>query len=159
MSPPDSAAVSAEAARPDTGTYRMLHAMLNVPDIEKSIRFYTEVMGLVVLRKWKNQDSRATLAFLGYAHDPHGMQLELVERWDRTEPYIVGDGYGHIGILVPDMEAAFAYYRTIGVKITRGPIKNVSALLGFIEDPDGYPIELIQFLDKTPDFMAGKPKA
>jgi lactoylglutathione lyase len=159
MSPPDAVAPSSLAAKPDTGRYRLLHAMLNVRDIERSIRFYTEVMGFSVLRRWKNEETRATLAFLGYAHDPSGMQLELVERWDRTEPYTVGDGYGHIGILVPDMQAAFAYYRSLGVTIAREPVRNVSALLGFIEDPDGYPIELIQFLEKTPDFMVAQTKA
>ena len=124
---------------------RILHTMLRVGDLEKSIAFYTEVLGMRLLRRKDFPDGRFTLAFVGYGEESDGAVLELTHNWD-TPSYELGTGYGHIAIAVPDAAAACAAIRGRGGKVVReaGPMKHGTTVIAFVEDPDGYRIELIQ---------------
>lgn len=124
---------------------RILHTMLRVGDLEKSIAFYTEVLGMRLLRQKDYPEGRFTLAFVGYQEEAEGAALELTHNWDTTS-YDIGNGYGHIAIEVDDVYAACEKIRTRGGKITRepGPMKHSTTVLAFVEDPDGYKIELLE---------------
>lgn len=124
---------------------RILHTMLRVGDLEKSIAFYTEVLGMRLLRQKDYPEGRFTLAFVGYQEEAEGAALELTHNWDTTS-YEIGNGYGHIAIEVDDVYAACEKIRTRGGKITRepGPMKHSTTVLAFVEDPDGYKIELLE---------------
>lgn len=124
---------------------RILHTMLRVGDLEKSIVFYTEVLGMRLLRQKDYPEGRFTLAFVGYQEEAEGAALELTHNWDTTS-YDIGNGYGHIAIEVDDVYAACEKIRTRGGKITRepGPMKHSTTVLAFVEDPDGYKIELLE---------------
>jgi lactoylglutathione lyase len=124
---------------------RILHTMLRVGDLGKSIAFYTEVLGMRLLRRKDFPDGRFTLAFVGYGEESDGAVLELTHNWD-TPSYEPGTGYGHIAIAVPDAAAACAAIRGRGGKVVRdaGPMKHGTTVIAFVEDPDGYKIELIQ---------------
>ncbi|HRQ80636.1 MAG TPA: lactoylglutathione lyase [Azospirillaceae bacterium] len=126
--------------------YRLLHTMLRVFDLEKSIRFYTELLGMRLLRRTDYEGGRFTLAFIGYGAESETAVIELTHNWDQAEPYTIGSGYGHIAIGVPDAYAACDGLRAAGAKITRepGPMKHGSTVIAFVEDPDGYKVELIQ---------------
>lgn len=129
-----------------TQGYRLLHTMLRVFDLEKSIGFYTGLLGMRLLRRTDYEGGRFTLAFVGYGEESETAVLELTHNWDQAEPYVVGTGYGHVALGVPDIYAACESLRAAGARITRepGPMKHGTTVIAFIEDPDGYKVELIQ---------------
>jgi lactoylglutathione lyase len=124
---------------------RILHTMPRVGNLEKSLAFYTGVLGMKELRRKDYPDGRFTLAFVGYQDEASGSVLELTHNWD-TERYDLGSGYGHIAIEVEDAYRACEDVKTRGGKIVReaGPMKHGLTVIAFVEDPDGYKIELIQ---------------
>lgn len=124
---------------------RILHAMLRVGHLDKSLAFYTQVLGMKLLRQKDYPDGRFTLAFVGYQDEANGTVLELTHNWD-TSHYNLGEGFGHIAIEVDDAYAACEEIRKRGGKITReaGPMKHGATVIAFVEDPDGYKIEFIQ---------------
>lgn len=124
---------------------RILHTMLRVGNLEKSLAFYTNVLGMKELRRKDYPDGRFTLAFVGYQDEASGTVLELTHNWD-TEKYDLGSGYGHIAIEVEDAYRACEDVRMRGGKVVReaGPMKHGSTVIAFVEDPDGYKIEFIQ---------------
>lgn len=124
---------------------RILHTMLRVGDLAQSIAFYTEVLGMQLLRQHDYPEGRFTLAFLGYGDEASHTVLELTHNWD-TSSYDLGTGYGHIALAVPDAAAACAEIRARGGRVVReaGPMKHGSTVIAFVEDPDGYKIELIE---------------
>ncbi len=123
---------------------RVLHTMLRVGDLDRSIAFYTEVLGMRLLRRKDYPEGRFTLAFVSYQDESEGAAIELTHNWD-TKQYDLGNGYGHIALAVDDVYAACDRIREKGGKITRepGPMKHGSTILAFVEDPDGYKIELL----------------
>lgn len=123
---------------------RILHTMLRVGDLERSIGFYTEVLGMKLLRSKEYPDGKFTLAFVGYGDESSHAVIELTYNWD-TDKYDLGDGYGHIAIEVDDVYKAAEAIRERGGKIIRepGPMNAGTTVIAFVEDPDGYPIELI----------------
>ncbi|MFT0213727.1 lactoylglutathione lyase [Pseudomonas sp. F1_0610] len=123
---------------------RLLHTMLRVGDLEKSIHFYTDVLGMQLLRRKDYPEGRFTLAFVGFDTEDKTAVIELTHNWDTTE-YELGTAYGHIAIEVPDVYAACETIRKNGGKITReaGPMMHGNSILAFVEDPDGYKIELL----------------
>ena len=124
---------------------RMLHTMLRVGDLERSLAFYTGPLGMKLLRRRDFPGGRFTLAFVGYGDESDHTVLELTHNWD-TKSYDLGTGYGHVALGVPDVYATCARLREQGVKVTRepGPMKHGTTVIAFIEDPDGYKVELIQ---------------
>ena len=124
---------------------RMLHTMLRVGDLERSLAFYTGPLGMKLLRKHDFPGGRFTLAFVGYGDESETAVLELTHNWD-TSRYEIGTGYGHVALGVDDIYATCARMREDGVKITRepGPMQHGTTVIAFVEDPDGYKIELIQ---------------
>ncbi len=123
---------------------RILHTMLRVGDLERSIQFYTEVFDMQLLRRKDYPDGKFTLAFVGYGSEAENTVIELTHNWD-TESYDLGTGYGHIALEVEDVYEATDRIRQRGGKITReaGPMNAGTTIISFVEDPDGYPIELI----------------
>jgi len=119
--------------------------MLRVGDLQRSIDFYTKVLGMRLLRRKDYPDGKFTLAFVGYQDEQDGAVIELTHNWD-TDKYDLGNGYGHIAIEVDDAYAACERVRQLGGKVTReaGPMKHGSTVIAFVEDPDGYKIEFIQ---------------
>ncbi len=126
--------------------FRLLHTMLRVRDLDKSLDFYTRLLGMKLLRKKDYPSGEFTLAFVGYGDEDTTAVVELTHNWGRTEPYDLGDGYGHLAIGVPDIYATCSALEKEGVKIPRppGPMKHGGSVIAFIEDPDGYKIELIE---------------
>jgi len=124
---------------------QLLHTMIRVNDLDESLRFYCDRLGMTLLRKQDYPGGRFTLAFVGYGDEDTHSVLELTYNWD-THQYDVGTGFGHLAIGVPDIYAACAQLRANGVKVVRepGPMKHGNTLIAFIEDPNGYRIELIQ---------------
>ena len=123
---------------------RLLHTMLRVGDLDKSIAFYTEVLGMTLLRRKDYPDGRFTLAFVGYGNEAENSVLELTHNWD-TPSYDLGNGYGHIAIEVNDVYKACEQIKAAGGKVVceAGPMMHGSSILAFVEDPDGYKIELL----------------
>lgn len=123
---------------------RLLHTMLRVGDMERSIRFYTELLGMELLRKKDFPGGKFTLAFLGYGDETENTVLELTHNWD-TDSYQMGDAYGHIAIGVEDVYKTCDVIKEKGGKVVReaGPMLHGTTVLAFIEDPDGYKVELI----------------
>lgn len=123
---------------------RLLHTMLRVGDLDKSITFYTNILGMKLLRRKDYPEGKFTLAFVGYGDEKDTSVIELTYNWD-TDHYDLGNGYGHIAIEVDDVYKACDTIRTHGGKITRepGPMKHGTSILAFVEDPDGYKIELL----------------
>lgn len=124
---------------------RILHTMIRVGDLEKSLQFYTEVLGMQLLRRQDYPDGRFTLAFVGYGPESEGAVIELTHNWD-TPSYDIGTGFGHVALAVPDAYAACAEIKKRGGVVVReaGPMKHGSTVIAFVQDPDGYKIELIQ---------------
>ena len=124
---------------------RMLHTMLRVGDLDQSIAFYTEVLGMQLLRRKDYPTGRFTLAFLGYGPESEQTVLELTHNWD-TNSYDLGDAYGHIALGVEDIRSTCAAIAGKGGRVVRepGPMKHGSTVIAFIEDPDGYKVELIE---------------
>ena len=124
---------------------RLLHTMLRVGDLEKSVAFYTDVLGMQLLRRKDYPSGRFTLAFLGYGDEKEHTLLELTHNWD-TDRYDLGDGYGHIALGVQDIQATCAGIADRGGRLVRepGPMKHGSTVIAFLEDPDGYKVELIE---------------
>jgi lactoylglutathione lyase len=124
---------------------RILHTMLRVGNLEKSIAFYTEVLGMEMLRRRDYPDGKFTLAFVGYQDEEDGPLLELTHNWG-VERYDLGGGYGHIAIEVDDAYRSCEDVKRRGGKVTReaGPMKHGVTVIAFVEDPDGYKIEFIQ---------------
>ena len=124
---------------------RILHTMLRVGELERSLRFYTEILGMRLLRRHDYPEGRFTLAFVGYGPESEGAVLELTHNWD-TASYELGTGFGHIALEVPDAYAACAAIKARGGKVVReaGPMKHGTTVIAFVEDPDGYKVELIQ---------------
>jgi lactoylglutathione lyase len=131
---------------------RLLHTMLRVTNLDKSIAFYTHVLGMRLLRQQDYPEGRFTLAFVGYSDEASGAVLELTHNWDTTA-YQLGNAYGHIAIGVPDVYAAADAIKQAGGKIVReaGPMQNSTTVLAFAEDPDGYKIELLSLDHATHD--------
>lgn len=124
---------------------RLLHTMLRVGNLERSLTFYTEVLGMRLLRRREYPDGKFTLAFVGFGPESEQAAIELTWNWD-TEKYELGTGFGHIAIEVPDAYAACAEIKKRGGVVTReaGPMKHGTTVIAFAQDPDGYKIELIQ---------------
>ena len=124
---------------------RVLHTMLRVGDLERSIRFYTEVLGMRLLRQHDYPDGKFTLAFVGYGQESEQAVIELTYNYG-VDRYEIGDGFGHVALEVDDAAAACAGIRQRGGKVVReaGPMKHGTTIIAFVEDPDGYRIELIQ---------------
>jgi lactoylglutathione lyase len=123
---------------------RILHTMLRVGDLQKSIDFYQNVLGMKLLRQKDYPKGEFTLAFLGYGPEEEETVLELTYNWDQSE-YDLGDGYGHIAIEVPNVYEAAENVKKAGGKVVReaGPMNAGNTIIAFVEDPDGYQIEFI----------------
>jgi len=124
---------------------RILHTMLRVGDLEQSLAFYTEILGMRLLRRTDYPEGKFTLAFVGFTDEKEGAVIELTHNWG-VDRYELGTAFGHIAIAVPDAAAACAAIRARGGKVVReaGPMKGGSTVIAFVEDPDGYKIELIE---------------
>jgi lactoylglutathione lyase len=124
---------------------RILHTMLRVGNLDRSLAFYTEVLGMRLLRRQDYPDGKFTLAFVGFQDESDGAALELTYNWD-TDHYTIGTGYGHVAIEVEDAYRACEEIRRRGGVVTReaGPMKHGTTVIAFVEDPDGYKVELIQ---------------
>lgn len=124
---------------------RILHTMIRVANLETSLAFYTEVLGMQLLRRQDYPEGRFTLAFVGYGPESAGAVIELTHNWD-TAAYDLGNGFGHIALAVPDAYAACADIKARGGVVVReaGPMKHGGSVIAFVQDPDGYKIELIQ---------------
>ena len=125
--------------------FRLLHTMIRVLDLDKSIDFYTRHLGMKLLRRTDNEGGRFTLAFVGYGDEDNTAVVELTHNWDQVKAYEKGDGFGHLAIAVPDADAVCKTMELEGVKVPRpaGPMKGGSRIIAFVEDPDGYKIELL----------------
>ena len=123
---------------------RLLHTMLRVGDLDRSIQFYSDILGMKLLRKKDYPDGKFTLAFIGYGDEKDNTVIELTYNWG-VDKYEVGSGYGHIAIEVDDVYKAADAIQQRGGKILRpaGPMNAGTTIIAFVEDPDGYPIELI----------------
>jgi len=123
---------------------RLLHTMLRVGDLERSIKFYTEILGMRLLRQKDYPDGKFTLAFLGYGDEKDTTAIELTYNWE-TDQYDLGDGFGHLAIEVDDVYKAAEDIRAAGGKIIRepGPMNAGTTIIAFVADPDGYQIELL----------------
>jgi lactoylglutathione lyase len=132
----------------DAAQFRFLHTMLRVLDLDKSIEFYTRHLGMKLLRKTDFPKGEFTLAFLGYGDEQDNTVIELTHNWGQTEAYEHGSAFGHLAVAVPDIYKTCEELEAAGVAIPRppGPMKfgGTSRAMAFIEDPDGYKIELIQ---------------
>jgi lactoylglutathione lyase len=124
---------------------RLLHTMLRVSDLEASLRFYCEVLGMKLIRKQDFPDGKFTLAFVGYGAEADNTVIELTHNWD-TSAYTIGDAYGHIAIGVDDIYATCEQISAKGGKVVRAPgaMKHGTTVIAFVEDPTGYKVELIQ---------------
>ncbi len=120
-----------------------LHTMLRVRDLERSVAFYTGPLGMKELRRREVPAGKYTLVFVGYGD---GAEIELTHNWEQEEPYEVGSGFGHLAVGMPDIAAACDRVRAAGARVTRepGPVKHGTTVIAFVEDPDGYKVELIQ---------------
>ena len=129
---------------------KMLHTMIRVGNLDRSLAFYTELLGMRLLRKKDYPEGRFTLAFVGYGDEADHTVLELTHNWD-THAYDLGNAFGHVALGVEDIYAACDELRRQGAKIVRepGPMKHGGSEIAFIEDPDGYKIELIQLRGRT----------
>jgi lactoylglutathione lyase len=125
---------------------RMLHTMIRIRDLDRSVGFYTGPLGMKELRRNEVPGGRYTLAFVGYGDEKSQAVVELTYNWDQEQPYDIGSGFGHLAVGLPDIKAACESVRAAGGKVTRepGPVKFGTTVIAFVEDPDGYKIELIE---------------
>ena len=130
---------------PDT-SYRMLHTMIRVMDLDKSLAFYTGPMGMKMLRKRDVPEGKYSLAFVGYGEEKDHAVVELTHNWGQEKPYELGTGFGHLAVGVPDVYKVCDEVTKAGGRVTRapGPVKFGTTVIAFVEDPDGYKIELIE---------------
>ncbi|MCF3934732.1 lactoylglutathione lyase [Acuticoccus sp. M5D2P5] len=135
----------------DGSNFQLMHTMLRVKDLDKSIDFYTRLLGMTLLRRDDFPGGQFTLAFLGYGPEKDTAVLELTYNWDNDDGYEIGTGYGHIAIGVRDIYAVCKGLEAAGANIPRqpGPMKHGKTHIAFIEDPDGYKVELIDLDTKT----------
>ncbi len=145
------------ATRQTKPSFKIDHAMIRVRDLDKSLDFYTRILGMKILRKTDYPEGRFTNTFVGYQSEGQGAALELTHNWDQREPYDRGNAWGHIALTVADVYAASAYLKSEGVRFTKepAPMKHGQRVLAFIQDPDGYPIELVAPISGEP--VSGKP--
>lgn len=129
---------------------KLLHTMLRVGDLDRSIAFYCDILGMKLLRRKDYPDGKFTLAFVGYGDEQNNAVIELTHNWD-TKAYDLGNGFGHVALGVENIYTACDAIKNLGGKVTRepGPMKHGSTEIAFVEDPDGYKIELIQLKDRT----------
>jgi len=137
-------AAAAEAGA--TAGFRLLHTMIRVQDLEKSLDFYTRLLGMRLIRRKDYPSGEFTLAFVGYGDEKDSTVIELTYNWGQKEPYQLGTGFGHFAIGVPDIRGTCERLAAEGVRIPRppGPMKHGGSVIAFIEDPDGYKIELVE---------------
>ncbi|MGH7119385.1 MAG: lactoylglutathione lyase [Acetobacteraceae bacterium] len=130
----------------NTSNFRYLHTMIRVKNLDRSVHFYTHLLGMKELRRSEVPDGKYTLSFVGYGEEQANTVLELTYNWGKDQGYDPGTGFGHLALGVPDVAGTCAALRKEGVKITRepGPVKFGNTVIAFIEDPDGYKIELVQ---------------
>ena len=130
----------------DASKFRMLHTMIRVFDMDKSIDFYTRLLGMKLLRRKDYPTGEFTLAFVGYGDEKEHCAVELTYNWDQEKPYELGTGFGHLAVGVPDVYGVCDQVTKAGGKVTRapGPVKFGTTVIAFVEDPDGYKIELIE---------------
>lgn len=142
----DPAPAAAQPLADGMAPTRLLHTMLRVKDLEKSLDYYTRLLGMSELRRMEFPGGRFTLAFVGYGDEDANAVLELTHNWDQDESYDLGNGYGHIALAAPRIYETCAAIEAAGFPIPRppGPMKHGSRVIAFVEDPDGYKIELIQ---------------
>ena len=131
---------------PDADKFRFLHTMIRVRDLDASLNFYTNLLGMKLLRKRDYPSGKFTLAFVGYGDETSNTVIELTHNWEQAEPYSLGSDFGHLAVGVPDVYKACERLGAAGVKIPRpaGPMAHGGSVIAFIEDPDGYRIELIE---------------
>ena len=138
----------AETSKPvaDTDKFRLLHTMIRVRDLDASLQFYTELLRMKLLRKRDYPTGKFTLAFVGYGDESNNTVIELTHNWSQAEPYNLGSAFGHLAVGVPDVYETCERLAAAGVKIPRpaGPMAHGGSVIAFIEDPDGYRIELVQ---------------
>lgn len=125
---------------------RYLHTMLRVSNLDKSVAFYTKLMGMKELRRREVPAGKYTLCFVGYGENPDQAEIELTYNWGHDDKYEIGTGFGHLAVGVPNCAASCDAVRAGGGKVTReaGPVQHGTTVIAFVEDPDGYKIELIQ---------------
>jgi|TARA_B100000809_G_C14735480_1_gene386619 lactoylglutathione lyase len=125
---------------------RMLHTMIRVKDLDSSIDFYTRLLGMNLLRRTDYEGGKFTLAFVGYGNEKSNAVIELTHNWDQDEAYDLGNGFGHVAIGVPDIYGTCEKLEAEGVNIPRppGPMMHGTTVIAFVDDPDGYKIELIE---------------
>lgn len=125
---------------------RLMHTMLRVMDLQRSIDFYTSALGMTLLRKLDFPEGRFSLAFIGYGDEPSTTVIELTHNWDQKEPYVLGTAYGHIALETPDIYATADALKKAGITFTRepGPMKHGTTHIAFFRDPDNYLVELVQ---------------
>ena len=125
---------------------KLLHTMLRVKDLDRSVDFYTKLLGMKELRRRDVPDGKYTLAFVGYGDESETAVIELTYNWDQKDGYDLGNGFGHLAVGLPDVYKACEDLKQAGAKITReaGPVKFGTTVIAFVEDPDGYKIELIE---------------
>jgi len=130
----------------DTEKFRLMHTMIRVLDMDKSIDFYCRHLGMKLMRRTDYPGGEFTLAFVGYGDEETHAVVELTHNWGQSDPYDIGSGFGHLAIAVPDIYGACDGMRTEGVTISRepGPMQHGTSVIAFIEDPDGYKIELVE---------------
>jgi lactoylglutathione lyase len=130
----------------DADKYRLLHTMIRVRDLDASLQFYTHLLGMKLLRKRDYPTGKFTLAFVGYGDESNNTVIELTHNWDQAEPYNLGSAFGHLAVGVPNVYKTCERLAAAGVKIPRptGPMAHGGSVIAFIEDPDGYRIELVE---------------
>jgi lactoylglutathione lyase len=130
--------------------FRLDHTMIRVKDLDKTLNFYVDILGMKVLRQNEYPEGRFTNTFIGYTGEDDGTNIEITYNWDQGEDYDRGNGWGHLAIKVSDVYAASEYLKQHGVEFSKepSPMKNGTRILAFIKDPDGYPIELNEPLSK-----------
>ncbi|MDH3452120.1 MAG: lactoylglutathione lyase [Gammaproteobacteria bacterium] len=135
-----------ESQTPVKPVFRMAHTMIRVGDLDRSLDFYTRMPGMRLLRQSEYPDGKFTNVFVGYSDEATDAVIELTYNWKQSEPYELGNGWGHLALEVPDVHATCEKLQREGVRITGapGPMKHGTRVIAFIEDPDGYKIELLE---------------